>query len=75
VYSLVIPYEERSLQEKFGEVYEEYKAHTGRLLPRLKGYKGDTKVLPNYKAGVLGEIHVPIILAMISLSIYILFVK
>jgi len=75
VYSIVIPYEERFLREKFGEAYVEYKAHTGRLLPRLKGYKGGMKVAPNYKAGILGEIHVPIFLAIISISIYFLFVR
>jgi len=75
VYSIVIPYEERFLQEMFGDVYLEYKAQTGRLIPRLKGYKCDVKVIPNYKAGVLGEIHVPIILAIISIVIYVLFVK
>jgi len=75
VYSIVIPYEERFLQEKFGDVYAEYKAHIGRLLPRLKGYESGAKVVPNYKAGVFGEIHVPIILALISLSIYMLFVR
>jgi len=75
VYSIVIPYEERFLQEKFGDVYVEYKARTGRLMPRLEGHKGDSKVIPNYRAGVLGEIHVPIILAVISFSIYSLFVR
>jgi len=75
VYSIVIPYEERFLQEKFGDTYAEYKAHTGRLMPKLKGYKSGTKVIPNYKAGVLGEIHVPIFLAVMSLFIYLLFVR
>jgi len=75
VYSIVIPYEEKFLQEKFGDVYVEYKAHTGRLMPKLRGYKGSQKVIPNYKAGVLGEIHVPIFLAIMSLSIYLLFVR
>jgi len=75
VYSIVIPYEERFLQERFGNAYKEYKSHTGLLLPRLKGYDGGEKVIPNYKAGVLGEIHVPIFLALISLSIYLLFVR
>jgi len=75
VYSIVIPYEERFLQERFGDVYVEYKAHTGRLMPRLKGYKSDTKVIPNYKTGVLGEIHVPIFLVIMSLFIYLLFVR
>lgn len=75
VYSIVIPYEERFLQERFGDVYVEYKAHTGRLMPKLRGYKGGMKVIPNYKAGVLGEIHVPIFLAIMSLIIYFLFVR
>lgn len=75
VYSIVIPYEERFLQEKFGDVYIEYKTHTGMLLPRLKGYEGSSKVTPDYKAGIFGEIHVPIILTIISVVIYFLFVK
>jgi len=75
VYSIVIPYEERFLQERFGDVYFEYKAQTGRLIPRPKGYESGKRVIPNYKAGVLGEIHVPIFLATISLIIYLLFVR
>jgi len=75
VYSIVIPYEERFLEEKFRDVYREYKAHTGRLLPKLKGYKGSVNVTPNYRAGVLGEIHVPIILAIFLFVIFLLFVK
>lgn len=75
VYSVVIPYEEKFLQEKFGDIYVDYKAHTGRLIPRLRSYKGGREVIPNYKAGVLGEIHVPIFLAIISLSIYLFFVR
>lgn len=75
VYSIVIPYEERFLEEKFGSAYTEYKAHTGRLLPKLNGYKGNTKVIPNYRAGILGEIHVPIILGVFLVVIYLLFVK
>ncbi len=75
VYSLVIPYEEEYLKNKFGEHYMEYKAHTGRLIPRLNTYKNGLKVIPNYKAGILGEIHVPIFLAVFFILIYILFVK
>jgi len=75
VYSIVIPYEERFLQERFGDIYVKYKADTGRFIPRLKGYKNGRKVIPNYKAGVLGEIHVPIFLAIMSLSIYLIFVR
>lgn len=75
VYSIVIPYEEKFLQEKFGDAYAEYKAHTGRLMPRLRGYKGGREVIPNHKAGIMGEMHVPIIIAIIFLGIYLLFVR
>lgn len=75
VYSLVIPYEEEYLQNKFGERYIEYKAHTGRLIPRLNIYKNGSKVIPDCKAGVLGEIHVPVFLAVFFILIYILFVN
>lgn len=74
VYSIVIPYEERFLQEKFGDNYLEYKAKTGKLLPVLRGYKGGMQVIPNYKAGVMGELHVPVILAILFAVIYRLFV-
>ncbi len=75
VYSIVIPHEGRFLQDRFGDVYAEYKARTGRLIPRLKGYEGGRKVIPNYRAGVLGEIYVPIFLAVISLTIFLSFVR
>ena len=75
VYSIVIPYEERFLEEKFGDAYREYKANTGKLLPKLKGYKSGVNVTPNYRAGILGEIHVPIILAIFLFVIFLLFVK
>ncbi len=75
VYSLVIPYEEEYLQNRFNEHYIEYKAHTGRLIPRLNAYKSGLKVIPNYKAGTLGEMHVPIFLVIYFILIYILFIK
>jgi len=75
VYSIVIPYEEKFLQERFGTAYTKYKTQTRRLVPRLKPYRNGEKVNPNFKAGILGEIHVPIILAIISISIYLLYVR
>lgn len=69
VYSIVIPYEERFLQRKFENSYTVYKSHTGRLLPRLKAYQGNTRVIPDFKAGFMGEVHVPLLLAIIYLII------
>lgn len=75
VYSIVIPYEEKFLEDKFGKRHLEYEAQTGRFIPKLKGYKSDTQIAPNYKAGIMGEIHVPIILAITLWVIYSSFVK
>lgn len=75
VYSIVIPHEEKFLERKFGEAYIEYRTRTGRLIPKLKRYTSSNVVIPDYRAGILGEIHVPILLAIISFSIYVLFVR
>src|SRR5574341_990607 len=75
VYSIVIPYEERFLHEKFGNTYKEYAAHTGRVIPKLGPYKSNVQVTPDYRAGILGEIHAPVVLAILFAIIYILFVR
>ena len=75
VYYIVIPYEERFLQEKYGDVYKEYMAHTGRVKPKLRPYKSNTQVAPDYRAGIWGEIHAPVVLAILFAVIYILFVR
>lgn len=75
VYSIVIPYEEKFLRDKFGDTFTQYMAQTGRLLPRFKGYRGDTRVIPDFRAGILGEIHAPIILGIMYAVIYLLFVR
>lgn len=74
VYSIIIPHEEKFLYEEFGDDYIEYKTHTRRFIPRLKAYKGKAETMPDYKAGILGEIHVPIFLIIISAVIYFFFV-
>jgi protein-S-isoprenylcysteine O-methyltransferase Ste14 len=75
VYVTVIPYEEQFLQDKFGETYADYKAHTGRLIPKLHRYKKSREVIPDYRAGFWGEIHVPIILAIFFAVVYRWFVR
>jgi len=75
LYSIIIPYEGRFLQERFGNAYLEYKAHTGTFLPRLKGYKGGKKLHPDYKLGFASEIRYLIILVTAFIIIYLLFVR
>ena len=74
MYSIIIPYEERFLQEKFGDVYIKYKANTRRLLPKLKGYKSSMKLNTNYKLAIWSEKFYLIILVMIFIIFYLLFV-
>ncbi len=75
VYSIVIPYEESFLQERFGNAYQEYRAHTWRVKPKLRPYKSNAQIIPDYRAGILGEIHAPVVLALVFAVIYILFVR
>ncbi len=75
VYFIVIPYEEKFLRQKFGNTYREYVSHTGRVKPRLRRYKSDLQVAPDYRAGILGEIHAPVVLAILFAVIYLLFVQ
>lgn len=75
VYSIVIPYEERFLLAKWGDAYKEYIAHAGRLKPSLKVYKGKKEITPDYRAGILGEIHAPVVLIILFAVIYLLFLR
>lgn len=74
VYSFVIPLEEKFLQQKFGNAYREYAAHTGRVKPKLQPYRNGVPIAPDYRAGILGEIHAPIVLVILFAIIYVLFV-
>ncbi len=75
VYSIVIPYEENFLRQRFGNAYQEYIAHTWRVKPKLRPYRSNAQIVPDYRAGILGEIHAPVVLAVIFAIIYILFVR
>lgn len=74
VYSVVIPHEEKFLEEKFGENYVTYKHHTGRLIPNFRLYKLGDETIPDWRAGILGEIHVTLFVAIFPVIIYLLFV-
>jgi protein-S-isoprenylcysteine O-methyltransferase Ste14 len=75
VYSFLIPYEERYLLEKFGDVYADYSIHVRRFFPRLSSYKGPNKVIPKYKQGILSEKYHMLILVLAFLIFRFLFVK
>jgi len=75
LYSIVIPFEERFMQEKFGDVYAEYKSHVRRFLPRWRGYKGSTRAAPNFKLGILSEKYHLIIVILTFIIFYLLFVR
>ncbi|MBN1384324.1 MAG: isoprenylcysteine carboxylmethyltransferase family protein [Elusimicrobia bacterium] len=75
LYTVIIPYEERFLQSKFGDAYSEYKSSTGSFIPKLKGYKGADQKKPDYKAGFLSEVSLNIFLFIVFLFFYMVFVK
>jgi len=74
-YSVVTSYEEKYMQDKFGDDYAEYKAQTRRFLPKLKAYKGGKKTTPNYKLGAWSEKYHVLILLTSLIIFYIFFVE
>ena len=75
LYSIIIPYEERFLQEQFGDAYAEYRVRTRRFLPRLKGYKGGARVGPDFNSGAASEKYYLAILIIMFIVFYSLFVR
>jgi protein-S-isoprenylcysteine O-methyltransferase Ste14 len=75
LYSIIIPYEERFLREKFGDAYAEYEARTRRFLPRLKGYKGGARVSPDFTSGAASEKYYIAILIIVFIVFHALFVR
>jgi len=73
VYAVVIPYEEGFLTQKFGNAYTAYAAATGRLLPSRTPYLSPTPIRADFRAGILGEIHAPVILGVLEIVVYRLF--
>lgn len=75
VYSILIPYEEKFLADKFGVMFKEYSAHTRRFIPRLKPFIDGPTVKPNFKLGILSEKYYFLILLILFAILYFLFVK
>lgn len=73
VYSIVIPYEERFLETRFGEEYLHYKRKVWRLIPSIHRYRSNRKTIPDWIAGIKAEAHIPIILVLISLFLFLTF--
>ncbi len=74
-YSILIPYEEKFLADKFGAMYKEYSAHTRRFIPRLKPFTDGPTVKPNFKLGILSEKYYFLILLILFAILFFLFVK
>lgn len=74
VFAAIIPYEERFLEEKFGSVYRQYKAATGRFIPRLRAFDAEDRILPSFQASIRSELPTLILLSLLLAAIYVLFV-
>jgi protein-S-isoprenylcysteine O-methyltransferase Ste14 len=74
VYSVVIPYEETFLSRKYGAEFQSYVTATPRLIPRTRPYKGSTTTSADFRAGILSEIHVLVLLAALEAIVFIAFV-
>lgn len=75
MYSVIIPYEERFLAGQFGQAYLDYKAATGRFLPRLKPYPKCTATTPLFGKAAWGEMYHALVLAAAFVLLYFLFVR
>jgi protein-S-isoprenylcysteine O-methyltransferase Ste14 len=74
VFAIIIPYEERFLEEKFGDVYRQYKNATRRFLPRLKAYEAQENIIPSFRSSLRSEMPTLILLSILLAVIYMAFV-
>ena len=75
MYLIIIPHEERFLQEKFGAEYLDYKNQVRRFAPKLRGYENKTRVIFSLKLGFLAEKYFVIILLINFICLYLIFVR
>jgi protein-S-isoprenylcysteine O-methyltransferase Ste14 len=75
VYTILISYEEKFMAEKFGAAFAEYRAQTRRFIPRLKPFKGSSRITPDFKVGFWSEKYYFLLLLILFALLYILFVK
>ena len=75
IYSLIVPFEEQFLTEKFGDVYLEYRKQTTRFFPGYNSYKAKDTVVPLFKPAFIQELPYIAILAAAYISFYFLFLE
>ncbi len=75
LYSIIIPYEEKFLKNKFGETYENYKSQIPAVFPSRKKYKCEEKIIPNRVESFKKELPLIIALVLIYVLFFFLFVR
>lgn len=75
MYSVIIPCEEKFLDEKFGDAFLEYKKHVRRFLPRLRAYQGNAKATCSLKKGLWSEKYFILLMTVAFVAFYFLFVR
>lgn len=75
LYSIIIPYEEKFLKNKFGETYENYKLQIPAVFPSRKKYKCEEKIIPNRRASFKSELPLIVALVLVYALFLFLFVR
>ena len=75
LYTIIIPYEEKFLRDKFGSAFDDYKNRTWAIVPKFKKFKSIDKVKPNFKASFRSEFALICLLTGVFFLLFFLFVR
>jgi protein-S-isoprenylcysteine O-methyltransferase Ste14 len=75
LYTIIIPYEEKFLRDKFGKTFEDYKEKTLAIIPKFRRYPSPNKVKPNFLASFKSEFALICVLTGVFILLHFLFVR
>ncbi|MGD2245870.1 MAG: isoprenylcysteine carboxylmethyltransferase family protein [Candidatus Aminicenantes bacterium] len=75
LYTIIIPYEEKFLKDRFGKDFDNYKDATWAIVPKFRKYKSSHRVKPDFKASLRSEFALICLLTGVFFLLYFLFVR
>ena len=75
LYTIIIPYEEKFLRDKFGKAFEDYKEKTWAIFPNFRRYPSQDRVKPNFFASFKSEFALICLLTGVFFLLHFLFVR